>query len=286
MNIGFVLLGLGSAASVLRHDLHYERGAALAVALLSLLSFELIRTFTHPLSDVPFFGLALFALALASAARRRGNLGLLLSAGVVIVAATSVRTIGIALVPMLVAALPTPRTRWIVAPLALVLGVVALAFLAPRRYLDDASEEWGDEPLRQLVDHVRELFGALGQLALNMPDERVPGAVDALFPVVGALVLVAVVGGALLLRRRAPVPAVLLLSFVVLPLAWPLAATRLLLPTVPLLIACVVEAARALRRRRVVELTIPWAAGYVAVGLVALWVTTGISFAAERFPDA
>ncbi len=65
---------------------------------------------------------------------------------------------------------------------------------------------------------------------------------------------------------------------------WPLLDPRLLLPIVPLLGVCAVVATLDLHRvARWIGLL--WISGYAAVGVVALVVTTGISFSGDRFPE-
>ena len=71
LNCGFLVLGLAALANVLRRDLGYSSLGIAAISTVTLLSFPLIRMASHPLSDVPFFGLGLAAVALASASRRR-----------------------------------------------------------------------------------------------------------------------------------------------------------------------------------------------------------------------
>ncbi len=285
MNMAFLVAGLVAVASVLRRDLGFSTVGIVAVCTATLLSFPLIRTASHPLSDVPFFGLGLCAVALASASRRRGSYALFAGAVILAIAATAVRTIGFALVPMLFVALPTRRSRWVLTSACLVAGAVVFVAVGPVRYVSEAVEEWRDGPLSVLVSHVWDLVRAIGELALNAPHERVPDAVAAIYPVIGVLSLVPIVGGAWLLRHRSPVAVTFISSIAAVLLVWPFVDARLLLPAVPLLVACVVEGFRATAGRSAFLAGVAWSAVFVTFGIVVLVVSLRITFAGDRFPE-
>jgi hypothetical protein len=285
LNLVFLGIGLGATAHILRRGLGYSRNAVLGVCLLTALAFAIVRATSHPLSDIPFFGLSLAAIAFSTEARRRASVALLLPAGALTLAAISVRTLGVALVPAVLAALP-PRARRVGLPALLVVGSVGFAVFGPRRYVSEALDEWRSDPLRRLVSHSWDLLGALGELALNVPHERVPDALAELYPLVGLGMLIPLAGGAWLLRHRAPVEVGFVASVTVILIVWPFTDSRLLLPTTPLLIACVVAWVQAMRPRRwLPSAAWAWVAVFAVAGITSLAVSTRITFAGDRFPE-
>ena len=285
LNLVFLVTGLCAVASILRRDLGYSILGALAVCTATLLSFPFIRTSSHALSDVPFFGLALGAVALASASRRRGSYALFAGAVALTIAASSVRTIGFALVPMLFVALPTRRSRLGLAAAVTVAGAVLFLAVGPARYVSEATDEWGDGTFSVLGSHVWDLVGAVGELAINAPSQRVPDAITTLYPLLGILALVPIAAGAWLIRRRSPVAVAFLASMAAVLVIWPFVDSRLLLPTVPLLIACAVEAFTTGAPRLAFRAGVAWSVGFVACGIVVLAVSLQITFSGDRFPE-
>lgn len=285
MNLAFLVAGLVAVASIVRRDLGLSMLATAAVCLVTLLSFPVIRTASHPLSDVPFFGVALSAVALASAARRRASYALFAGAVVLSAAACSLRTIGFALLPMLFAALPARRARVVFAAVLAPVFVLAYVVVAPGRYVVEAEDRWTSAPLSTLVTHLWRLAGSLGELSLNAPRERVPEAVNMWYPVLGVLALVAIVAGAWGVRRAAPVAVTFVASLVAMLVVWPFVDARLLMPTIPFL---VVFAARGLlagsgRSLRLVARV--WPVAFVAAGIVVMAVSLRITFAGDNFPE-
>lgn len=285
-NLVFLVVGLAATRSLLRRELGYSSLAIAGVCVATLLSFPLIRTASHPLSDIPFFGLGLSAVALAAAARARRSYPLLAGAAALALVATTVRTIGIALLPALFVALPTRRSRALVG--ALLAAVVAIAFaagVAPSRYRSEALDEWRGEPASTFASHLWQLLTAFGELAANAPRERVPDDIQAFYPLVGLLALVPIALGAWRRRRDAPVATTFVATVAAVLVAWPFVDARLLIPVVPLLVAFAVEGLRSLPWRPVSLGGLAWAATFVAAGLVVLAVSLRITFSGDRFPE-
>jgi hypothetical protein len=283
MNTAFIVLGLAALARILRRDLAWGNNAVLGVVLATLLSWPLIRVGSQPLSEAPFLGMSLMAVAAAAEARRRQRLWPLALACVLALAAMATRTFGIVLVPVLLAGLPTARSRRIVAPVAIV-GLAGFLALGHSRYLGEAGWRWNQGSiLVSIWEQVRSQFETAGELALNVPLERAPtGAAAAYFVLgVGAVALAAL--GAFSLARAAPVLVVYVASSATLLFAWPFPTTRLAVPALPALVACVgAGVSRLPRTARHAGLM--WAFGFAAVGIVGLGYTTRISFAGDAFP--
>jgi hypothetical protein len=287
MNTAFLAIGLGALASMLRRDLRYRGAVILAVVLSMLLSSSTIRWSSHPLSEPSFIGTSFLALAFASAARRKRSLLLGGAAVLSTVASIAIRTFGIALVPALLVVLwglLNARQRRIALPAVAVLGVGALVALGPTRYFREAGHNWGPNPFSHFFGHLADLSRALGELVLNVPFERAPESTRWAYYVVGVAAVALVAYGARRISGRSPILLSYLVSAGALLVAWPLVDKRLLLPTLPVLTMCAGEA--LVRLGRLVRvLAGAWLVGFVAIGVVALVVTTRISFAGDRFPD-
>ena len=288
MNSAFIGVGVGALMQILRRDLGYRIEGALAVVLACLLAVPMIQYASHPMTEAPFFGMSLVTLALASAAYRGRRIGLLVAASVAVVAAISIRTFGVALVPALLPpllALAGTRTRKLVL-LALGTAIASLAviILSPVRYVEDATRTWGHDPLGTAADHGRNLLAAVAELAVNVPLDRAPDFARWVYPFVGAALTVAVVVGALAIRRRAPVVTVYLASSTALLIAWPLDTPRLLLPIFPLLVVSVAAAAAPYGDRAQLAVR-AWMVAFAVVGMVAFAAVTRDSFSGDRFPE-
>ncbi len=284
VNTLLVGVGLAAVARVVRRDLAWGGTAVLAVVLATLLATPLIRWTPHPLSDPPFIGISLVAVALASEARRRASLWPILPAAVFALVAVSIRTFGIALVPALLAGLPTRRQRLVAGPAVAALGLGALAVLGPERYLGDAADRWRDGAVAEALDHVGDQLTIAGALSVNVPLDRAPAVAAWIYPAIGAAALGLAAVGAVAIRRSAPVVSTYVVAAGLLLLAWPFSDVRLALPILPLLIVCVGAGAVRLpvRARRAARV---WAVGFAAAGVAALVFTTRITFAGDAFPE-
>ncbi len=285
MNLAFLAAGLAAVASIVRRDLGAPALAAAAVCVVTLLSFPLTQTASHPLSDVPFFGVALCVVAVASAARRSGSYGLVAAAAVLVALACSLRTVGFSLVPVLFAALPTMRIRAILAAALAPVFVVGYIFATPGRYASLAEGEWVDAPLSTAAAHSWNLARAVGELAVNAPRGRVPEAIAMTYPALGVVALVPIVIGAWHARRAAPVPVTFVASLAVMLVAWPFVVARLLIPAVPFLVVFAAQGVLAGRGRTLRLVARVWPAVFLTAGVAVVAVSLRITFAGDRFPE-
>ncbi len=284
MNTCFFAVGLVALARMLRRDLRWTHAAVLCVVLASLLASPLIRVTPYVLSEVPFLGISFAALAAAAEARRRQRLWPLGLACLLALAAIAIRTFGITLVPALIAGLPTSRQRRIVAPLLTVVGLAGFLATGPTRYLGDATDRWGQDPVLRVLWQVRDQLQTVGELAVNVPIDHAPAAAEWIYPVVGIGAVGLAVVGAASIARAAPVLVTYLAASAALLLAWPFHDSRLALPALPVLIVCVGAGASRLSGT-VRRAGVAWALAFAAVGVVSLGVTTRISYAGDAFPE-
>jgi hypothetical protein len=287
MNLVFLVAGLAAVTSIVRRDLGASPLAAAAVCVVTLLSFPVIRTVPHPLSEVPFFGVALSAVALASAARRSRSYALFGGAAALTAAACSLRTMGFALVPMLFVALPARRAKAALAVVLVPVFALGYAVAAPGRYASDAEDKWASAPISTFAGHLWNLVRAVGELAVNTPHERVPYVieVDILYGALGLMALVPIVIGAWRVRRAAPVAVTFVASLAAVLVAWPFVASRLLMPAVPLLVVFAAQGLLLRPRRSLRLLARAWPTVFVAAGVVVIAVSLRITFAGDRFPE-
>lgn len=243
------------------------------------------------MTDIPFFGVSLAALALFPDGRPIHRATLVMAI-VLTIAAIALRPIGIALVPALLWALrrpgpnavsSTPRSR---VRSLVVIGAAAAILTATAVYTTTTPHftkwlgRWMTGEAGGLGTILARRLLEMGQLALNLPESVGPR--PTVLMAVGAASLAVVLAGAAA-RVRSPVPAdVYFAVHTAILLVWQPTDPRFLLPVVPLMAAYAVPSLRRLPR---------FAAGahvllYVAFGFAALAYSTRISLAGERFPEA
>ena len=304
LNFASLAVGLVAAASLWRRTFALGRTAVLGMAALMLLWWPVFRYANNPLSDFLFFALALASVQAATLASERvgwTKFRMLLVSAVLAYAALKVRTIGIAVAPAILwAALVRPgqvgRFREQVvshraavfagALLLVILGAAAVVYLRHSQYVTvDLRTQYS----RGLVATLRDAWGyrltEWGELAANVPEGKMPGALRPLVPVIGVGFL-GVLGWALWRRRRNVGPAeVFTAAVTAIMLIWPFKDPRFWLPVLPLFLGLIAWALiPTLSRstwRRVLVLIVGW---FVAVGLAGQVYNTRISLAGEQFP--
>jgi hypothetical protein len=104
LNAFFLVIGLAAAYYVARRHFHLSSDWALRTILFTLLSFALVKHFTLPLTDIPFFGISMVAVALVVRAEEKSGAAYFLLWAVAVVTsslAVLIRPIAIALFPSL-----------------------------------------------------------------------------------------------------------------------------------------------------------------------------------------
>ena len=277
LNLGFLALATASLWIVLRRGLMLGETATGIVCVLSLLSSTVLKSAVMPLSEIVFYGLVAAGLALLTIAATTRRPSLLVGGIVLALAACSVRTAGIALAPAVVLAFRSGRTRIVAAISVAVVATVAV--VAIPRYLHELDHGWNGGYVHSGAREGRDLLEILGAAAGNVPESRI-GSVAPFATLIGAAVL-AVVVGVLVMRRHAlgPVDGWVMGSVVIL-YVWPSDSVRFVLPVFPFLLGYGVLLAR---RRRAGA--IAYAACFVALGLVAIALSTRLTFSDRAFPE-
>lgn len=299
LNLASLALGLACAGFVLARSMRIGRDALLLLASMTLLSWVIVKHATLPISDIPYFGVSLASLALATrAAELRGRRKVYWLAGAAVVAglAVSLRTIGVALAPALAMAAGSgfswdrvgriwrARRRAVLLALAglAVVAITAAALLGSTMYAREMVRDW-----RGVGDLVRFRLEDWGDLLLNGSQAQLPQALQPFMMVLGLAFAGAMAMGVRARRTIAPVDAYVA-AFAAILLVWPYRDARFWIPVVPLLLGYAWIGFRALAERRPLVarcLGAGYLAGYAAMGLLAIAYTTWLSFSGDRFAD-
>lgn len=308
LNLAFLAVGLAAAYVVLRRDFRFGALLATLVCCLVLLSRTVSSTASAAVTDVPFFGVAMMTLALLPRVRiGEARAAWLRIGGACVLAgcAVTMRTIGIALLPTIAFAVARQSVRGEIllrrlrTPAGAVAGALAAAaigaaaFILAQRagYLHAASSGWDTARgvrgiAAALLPHIRDELAQVGELAANVSRRRIPGPVESLYPLLGAVAMAAVLVGAWSRRRAFAVPDVFALAAGAVVFVWPGYDARLLLPTLPLLLGYALLAlAHAPFRRTAALVATAAVAVFVASGIATMVYTDRLALARSNFPE-
>jgi hypothetical protein len=297
LNLVLLASGCASTAYLLRRSFGFESNVISLICMLTLLSWVLVKHATLPLSDVPFFGVAMACLATLtwsidqSSSRRLIGLG---TGAILIIAAIAVRTVGIALIPALgLSCLPKdwPGRLTVflksypgrsVLLLLVMLGAAAGGCVAVTQtlYFQEMMAQWAG--WRELAQIRLEDWG---ELVINTSLAKLPGSLQAIVPWAGGVgAIVACMGAAR--RARLDIVDVYAASYAAILLVWPYRDARFWLPILPILAGYTwlafqrVAAWKMLRR-----IAVAYVAAFSLMGCIALFYSSRISLAGERFAD-
>jgi hypothetical protein len=302
LNLLFLTVGLTSVYLLLRSSFAFDRAMSLLACGATLLVHDIIADAAIALSDVTFFGLAMLCLLILERSTHLRALGatpMIIGAAAMAAAAFAIRSIGIALWPALIFAVLSrsevahrlrqiTRDHRIVAAsaagtVALAAGAVAVVGIIQSGYLRifDALA-----PYDNMIAQAKAKLTVLGELATNTAasSPHVPEAAHSLYYVAGALLIALIIVGSSH-RHRLGLLEVYTASTVLVLLVFPGNSSRLWIPIVPMLIAYVIIATRAIRPRLVrIGLSIYFVA-FAAVGVAILTDSVRLSFSGPGFAD-
>lgn len=301
LNLASLAVGLACAGFVLSRSLGIGRDEALLLASMTLLSWVIVKHVTLPVSDVPYFGVSLASLALATRAgelRGRRKVFWIVGAGVLAAIAVSLRTIGVALAPALALAVAGGsrpslaglcrawETHRRAATLALVGVAVALAAggaaLGSTMYAREMVQDW-----RGVGDLVRFRLEDWAELLLNGSQAQLPQPLQPWLMLAG-LGFVAAMGLGVRARRAVEPVDLYVGAYAAILLVWPYRDARFWIPVIPLLLGYAWVGFRDVaQKRRVVSrwLGAGYLAGYAAMGVLALAYSTWLTLSGDRFAD-
>ena len=297
-NCVFLALGLWATWRIFNE---HSTAVRMWIVVGTLLVISVVKSVATPLPEAAFFGTSLMSVAAASTAitSRGSTRWVLLSASMVVAAlALSIRTVGVALIPMLLwawwSALSDAsesfrsRRKAIVITLALVfVGAAVVVVLSKTSTVAD----YLGHPLywyvygglsSPVLGRIYSMLNGLGQMVVNLPFSRFHGLAP-VFAAAGLVTLVLLVVG-----REKPARLRLVdvyLGFYLAVLAvWPYDSPRLWMPIAPLIAAHVVTALYRAREKPAMRLLVRlYAAWFAATGIAALAYTTRISFSGDNF---
>jgi hypothetical protein len=297
LNALFLFIGFASSNYVVRRYFQLSSHWAVMTLLFTALSFALIKHFTLPLTDVPFFGISMVAVALIVRAETEPGalyyifltLAFLTSA-----AAALVRPIAIALLPSLAWSLGAHfrlgeilrAKQWriliVCCALAAVVASVSVMLLHTK-YVQEALSVLAQQGLARGIRNILLYrLHEIGELFLNAPAGKLGSAsiLVWLFGAIATAVLLTCVR-----HCRLGVAEIYLASYVFIMLPWPYADTRFWMPVLPLIFA---ELFSSLRPWTLTgwrkQASLLYSAAYMLMGLAALAYSTRITFSGREFP--
>ena len=308
MNVLFLAVGMLALRSLLLQSVTQNEATIQSIVILSLLSFVVVKHFPVPLTDIPFFGVAMSCVAVTTYASKlkpasRQFLQWMFLSWFLVLVSIFFRRNGVALVPMVIWMLlfrAEARARFRRIATRTQIGVVLISMGAgiamawgigkTSTLRDVSSVVRGADLLRLPFQVMNYRLTELGELAANIPKSKFPFSDEIVFPSIGVVVLFLVGGGLRALRRecRYHVEAVdvFVVSYVAILFVWPYYDTRFWVPVVPLLIAYAGQFfSHVLRSRLLRRVVAVYMAVFVALGLLALGYSTRITFAGPKFPD-
>lgn len=317
----FILLNLLSlAAALCCLGVAGRAMAGQAFARLSLLFalFSWVTVKHVTLAHTDFVYMALSAAALLCLARYDAESGRrkwpwILSALALALAALQVRTVAVTLFPVIAICLVAhaeigPRLRSFPRRPAAVAAVVLLAgllgwlglwlllkckwyetqFLGNNSYFQALLKHFGNSFLsRLLIDNVPQRLLELGEILMNLPAGKLPGARHVCMAAGAAAWAAAGCGTWRTLRSGSHLPLPLYFaSYSVLMLLWPSYDPRFWLPLLPVLAMLLLQGVRPLLPRQAVRAAVGvYAAGFVALGFAALGFSARLSLSGRDFGE-
>lgn len=301
-NIIMLAVGMLAMRRLLLSRYCLDDTTVLGILCLFLLSFVVIKHSAIPLTDIPFFALSATALVAMEGIGelppgRRLSLRCVLAL-LLVVAATLVRTIGVALWPAwLWCVLSNPDVRASVARIprkvraAALLIVLATAALVAwkltmvlRQYFLHfvGPQSWYQVPTGLAAFRLTEL----GELLVNLPKGAFPAKWQWLVRFPGFLLLAVVVAGFVSRRRNLSATDVFFAAYATILSIWPHFDSRFWLPVLPLLIAYALLGLKVTRPPVAINRLLPLAAMlYALIGLSALAYSTKLTYAGQAFPS-
>ncbi len=297
LNAVFLFLGLGCTNYVARNYFLLNDRWAIVTVLFTALSFALIKHFTLPLTDIPFFGTSLAALALTVRAERNSGTRYYALWGAAVstaIASVVIRPIAIALFPCLMWSLGEhlgvgrilrrdKKIRIACASGSVVLVVLATVVLLRTMYVRDALMVFAHQGTgRAIRDTLEFRVQEIGELFLNGPASKLR-LLAPLIWVAGAIgIAILIIFGR---RCRIGSVEIYLGTYLSIVLIWPYLDARFWVPVLPCIFAELFSLARPwMFTGWKKHIGITYSACYALMGLAALAYSTSITFAGRNFP--
>jgi hypothetical protein len=300
LNVVLLSVGLFATYSLLIREFFEDKAVVLIICSFFLLSFVVVKHFTIPLTDVPFFCCSMCCLAVMSQTTKMDwnwrFVILAVVAWLLAVAAITVRRVGVALVPPLVFMIVcSPQfksllkrlsrgTKLIIIVVSVFVGVGTVHMVAKTSTLSDFIGVAKKSKISTLVLQILSYrLTEFGELLVNVPMSMTPTKLHVMVPWIGLLLFLLTLFGLAAKRREISSTEVFLVCYMGILFAWPYYDARFWLPVIPLLIAYSVLAVKSLRLPNGVIAI--YCIVFATLGFVAIAYSTRISFAGSTFPD-
>ena len=301
LNCVFLAVALAAAYRLLRKVFGFEPWFALLLCCLTMLAGACIRQVGWPLSDMPYMGFSLACLAaIASADRLTGwrSWSVTALAFAMAVAATSIRTVGIVLVPSLLWACvvrrkPVPeiirqlrsdkRVMAVLAAAALAALGVAVVIATRTLYFRDMVDRYAQGGFVAVVGRTLNWrLSEFGMIAMNAATAEAP-----LYMRAAGLAAICLTARGLWKRRRVfAATDVYVLLYALFMATWPYSDDRFWLPLVPLLLALWTMGLRGLIPRPVPRLAVvAYLALFAFLGYQIMDDEIRVSLSGRNFPE-
>lgn len=299
LNVLFLFIALAAGFYIARVHFQLTSEWALLALLFATSSFVLIKHFTLALTDVPFCGISLLALALATRAGQSQAKSSFFAywtlAVLVATVGVLVRSVAIAIYPSLLwllgehfdAARFLQRTRriFIVAGAAAVgAGFPTAVLLLRTKYVQEALVGYSQMGVGHMLGQILLYrMHEFGELALNAPASKL-GKLSIVVGIVGAAVMVALLAS--LRHLRLTFIEVYLAAYAFILFLWPYPDTRFWTPVLPLVFAAIFAAWRPWNFtgwKRMAGFS--YGAAYLLLGCLAMAYSTRITFSGRDFPN-
>jgi hypothetical protein len=294
--------GLWAAGYILSRRLFDTIYPVWIVCLVSVCSFVFVKYSTIPLTEAAFFGLAMCSLAVlesASQLRFGREFWLRIIAGwLSILAALTVRRVGLALIPALLWSIFSHkevrayvRRLSISMKIATLLGFGCACAITAWTVIETSTLRDRQGVMSSLPDVISRTliarFRELSEMTLNLSFSVLPSTVRPVALLVGGMLLALILGGVMRSRRQIHTTTVFLCSYCVIIFAWPYYDTRFWLPVIPLLAAYAgLSIEHLIARYRFLRGCLRvYLAVFMFIGLLTIGWSTAIAFSGERFPD-
>jgi hypothetical protein len=297
-----LLVGIGSFVLLLRTSFGFSWALSLVFAIFVMLNWAIVKHAPLSTTDIPYFGISLLSLLIIERARIAKDdptaISMFLFAFALVAASIGIRRVGVALLPVWVAALATrpgwfqrliaaPRLMQIIPVVVVLAGmVVLLVWFLSTVTLRDYPESSTNALFARVIMSIEQRAREVGEVILNLPWRRIPSRTGGIFMIIGGIVVALALTG-LVRRRRVGVVEVYCLAYAAIILAWwaPVGEPRLIIPIIPFLFVYAFLGTASIDLARWENgLLVVWAIVYAAGGIAALYYSARLTSAAEQFP--
>jgi hypothetical protein len=299
INVIFLSVGLFATYFLLIREFFESKAIGLIICSFFLLSFVVVKHFTIPLTDIPFFCCSMCCLAvMRQTTKMNWNWRFLILAAVawfLAIAAITVRRIGVSLVPALVGMIVCSphlksllksvprRTKQIIVVLTIFAGIGTTYVVVRTSTLSDFIEVAKDSIFSSASQILSYRLMELGELLVNVPISKMPTEIQFIVPWMGLLLLMLTLVGLTTKLRQIGPTEVFLMCYIGILYAWPFNDTRFWLPVIPFLMAYSGLGAKRLGLPN--SILTAYGIMFAILGVVAIAYSTRISFAGSAFPD-